>query len=83
METLIVEIVIAASGESVDFILPAHVKLSALMPGILDLIEQTHQELCFDRETPMLCDMQMQKIIPSSLTLAQGGVRYGHRLLLV
>ena len=83
METIIVEINIAASDENVEFVLPAHVKVEALLPAIIRLVEQTHQALQFDPEKTMLCDPRSQKILLPSITLAQAGVRQGHRLMLV
>lgn len=83
METIIVEINIAASDENTEFILPAHVKIDSLLPAIIRLVEQTHQELQYDPEHTMLCDPRSQKILPSNITLAQAGVRQGHQLMLV
>ena len=83
METIIVEINIAASNENTEFILPAHVKIEALLPAIVRLVEQTHQELHYQLDNTVLCDSGSQRILPSSITLAQAGIRQGNRLMLV
>lgn len=83
METIIVEINIAASDENVEFILPAHVKIESLLPEIIRLVEQTHQELQYDPIHTMLCDTRSQKMLSSGITLAQAGIRQGYKLLLV
>lgn len=83
METIIVQINIAASDENTEFILPAHVKIDSLLPAIIRLVEQTHQELQYDAEHTVLCDPRSQKILSPDITLAQAGIRQGHKLMLV
>lgn len=83
METIIVEICLAATGRVVDFMLPAHVTLEAMMGSLVSLVEQAFQELTYQGGRPMLCDLTTGNVIAPSFTLAQAGVRDGHRLLLV
>lgn len=82
METIIVEIIIGASGDIVDFALPAHVPLSGMLSDIIRLIEQTHPALLIDKASPMLCDVTNGRMLHPHLTLAQSGVSPGHRLLI-
>ncbi len=83
METMIVEISIAANQEHPEFVLPAHVPIEELLPAILHQVEQTYQDLQYDPAQTLLCDLRSRRILPASLTLAQAGVRQGHRLLLI
>lgn len=83
METIIVEIIIGVSGDLVDFVLPVHVPAAELLPDVIRLIEQTHPTLRMDKQTPVLCDQTDGRMLHPALTLAQSGVRMGHRLLLV
>lgn len=83
METIIVEISIAASGDKTEFMLPAHVKIEALLPTIVRMVEQTHQEIQYDLGNTMLCDFKTKKILPPSITLAQAGIRQGNKLMLI
>lgn len=83
METIIVEVCIGITGCVTDFILPAHVPVSALIEEIARLTEQVFPEITFGNERPLLCDLQSNSIISTHLTLAQANVRDGSRLLLV
>lgn len=83
METIIVEICIASTGMVADFMLPAHVQLSKLIGELARLIEQHFQETSFAKEAPMLCDMATRQFLPENQTLAQAGIRDGHRLMIV
>ena len=83
METIIVEICIASTGTVADFMLPAHVQVSKLIGELARLIEQYYQETTFASETPMLCDMNTRRYVPENQTLAQAGIRDGHRLMIV
>ena len=83
METIVVEICIAATGTMADFMLPAHIPVSKLTAELVPLIEQAYQEVYFGQEMPVLCDMTSRRISPENLTLAQAGVRDSQRLLIV
>lgn len=82
METIIVEICIAATGNVSDFMLPAHVQISSLIQELVRLVEQAYQEITYGEEPPVLCNLTDGGVIAGNLTLAQAGVRDGHRLML-
>lgn len=83
MENIIVELCIAATGNTADFMLPVHVPVNKLISELIKLIEQVYPETSFEQETPVLCDMLNQRMIPGNLTLAQAGIRDSHRLMIV
>lgn len=83
METIIVEITIAATESTADYMLPAHVPVEVLMTELVQLVEQVYPEVTFKGQDPMICSMKDQAVIPAGVTLAQAGVRDGQRLLLV
>ena len=83
METIIVEICIGSIGTVADFMLPAHVQVSKLIGELARLIEQHFPETTFAQEQLFLCDMASQQMIPENQTLAQAGIRDGHRLMIV
>lgn len=81
MENIIVEIALAANGETVDFMLPAHVPVQNLMKELTQVVEQVYQQIATNQ--PLLINQSLQQIIPPNQTLAQAGVRDGQRLMLV
>lgn len=83
METIIVEICIAATGNISDFMLPAHIKTSSLIQELVRLVEQAYQEITYGEEPTILCSLTDGSVIAGNLTLAQAGIRDGHRLMLV
>lgn len=83
METVIVEICMGITGSVSDFILPAHVPVAALISELIKLIEQVYPHITFDRDMPILYEMEKGLPIPMNATLAQAGIRDSSRLLLV
>ncbi len=83
MENIIVEICLAATGEIIDFMLPAHVPASALVEEITRMVMQLHQELCYQEKQTILYDLSRGAEVCADGTLAQQQVRDGTRLLLV
>lgn len=83
MENIIVEIMLAATGDTVDFMLPAHIAIGEMMKDLVQLVEQVYQQVSFGDEQPVLFNHSETRPIPLDMTLAQAGIRDGHRLLLV
>lgn len=83
MDTIIVEIRIAVTGRVVDFVLPAHVPVRALLNDMIALVEQAFVHIVVDDELPLLYDQDKAALIPLDLTLAQAGIRDSSRLLLL
>lgn len=83
METIILEITISATGETLDFMLPAHVRLSAMMEEIIRKLENLLPSIMIDPEHPMLYNPETSKLVLPSQTLAEAGLQDGSRLVLV
>ena len=83
MENIIVEITLAATGEVVDFMLPAHVPVGEMIGDLTRLVEQVYQQITYSGEQPVLCNQSEGRMIPLDITLAQAGVQDGHKLILV
>ena len=83
MDTIIVEICIAVTGRVVDFVLPAHVPVRALLNDIIALVEQAFAHIAVDDEQPLLYDRDRAALIPPEMTLAQAGIHDSSQLLLL
>ena len=83
METIIVEIFIPAVSASFDFRLPASGRISDVTEEIIRILEATQQNLRFDREMPMLCDLDHGCLLDPSKNISETGVRDSSRLMLV
>ncbi|MGX8705036.1 MAG: EsaB/YukD family protein [bacterium] len=83
METIIVEIFVPATSSSFDFRLPAAGKVSDVTSEIMRILESTQQNLAFDSEYPMLCDLDAGCILDPAQTVAECGLHDSARLLLV
>lgn len=83
METIIVELTISATGDILDFMLPAHVKLDAMMEEMIRKLENYLPGIMIDRDHPLLYNQETKRLIPANQTLAQSGLQDGSRLVLV
>lgn len=83
MENIIVEIFIAPIGETADFMLPAHVEVRKILTDLTRLVEQFYQQITYDGEQPLLFSRDNEQVIHLNMTLAQAGIKDGHRLILV
>lgn len=83
METVIVEITITATGDKLDFMLPAHVPLEQIIGELIRKLEQYMPSVMIDKENPVLYIQDTTKQISPEQTLAQAGIQDGSRLVLV
>lgn len=83
MEIIVIELIIGALEKTLDFMVPAHVPVQAILPGIIRLVEQTNMGITIDPVHPMLFDMERSQPLRPQETLAQAKIHYGHLLLLI
>lgn len=83
METIIIEIMLGNNGEVVEFMLPAHVPLGALLQDIVAMIEQVNQTVAFDKNSIVLVDIEHNNLLRPDWTLAQNQVHDGSRLMIL
>lgn len=83
MENIIVEIELVSAGRTEDFMLPAHVPVSQLLPHLISLVEQVDRHIAYEQGTPILVSLNTGKPLALNRTLAQNGLRDGHRMMLV
>ena len=82
METIIVEIFVPATSSTFDFRLPAAGRVYDVVAEIIRILETTQQNQSFDKEHPVLCDLDSGRILDPSLTIAQCGLHDSARLQL-
>lgn len=83
METVIVELTISATGDKVDFMLPAHVPLEQFLGEMIRKLEQYMPSVMIDKEHPVVYNQETSKVINHDHTLAASGIQDGSRLVLV
>ena len=83
METIIVEIFIPAVSASFDFRLPASGRICDITEEIIRILEATQQNLRFDRDMPMLCDIDHGCMLDPGKTISETGIKDSSRLMLV
>lgn len=83
MESIIIQIILGCTGDSADFMLPAHVPVSALLDDIARLAEQVYPTAAFDPKALVLVDMQSGNVLPREWTLSQSRVEDGGKLMLL
>ena len=83
METIIVEIYIPAITSSFDFRLPATGRVYDVTCEIVRILEATQQNLLFDKELPVLCDVEHGYNLDPASYIAQTELHDGARLILV
>lgn len=83
MESIIIEITLGNTDEVVEFMLPAHVPVSSLLPDIAQLIEQVNLSVAFDRQTIVLFDLDRSILLQHDWTLSQNGIRDSSRLMIL
>ena len=83
METIIVELMLAATGEYIEFMLPAHVPLGSLMDDMAQLIERLNMSVAFDREDIILFDLDRSIVMQPEWTPAQNGLHDSSRLMIL
>ena len=83
MESIIIELVLGNTGETVEFMLPAHVSLSSLVQDIARLIEQLNMSVAFDKENIVLFDLDRAVVLQHDWTLAQNGLHDSSRLMIL
>lgn len=83
METIIVEIFVPATSSSFDFRLPALGRVYDVVGEIIRILETTQQNLSFDKENPVLCDLDTGRVLNPALTIAECGLHDSARLQLV
>lgn len=83
MESIIVEIVLGNTDEVVEFMLPAHITVKALIPDIIRLIEQVKLQVAFDKDCVVLFDTEQEVTLKEDWTLAQNGIKDGSRMIIL
>ena len=83
METIIVEIFVPATTSTFDFRLPATGRIYDITQEIIRILESTQQNQGFDKEYPLLCDLDSGRILDPAKTVAECGLHDSARLQLV
>lgn len=83
METIIVEIFVPATSSTFDFRLPAGGRVYDVVEEIIRILETTQQNQYFDKDHPMLCDLDSGRILDPALTIAECGLHDSARLHLL
>ena len=83
METIIVEIFVPAISESFDFQLPAAGRVYDVIREIAYVLTATQQNITFDEQHPMLCDLDRGLILKNDAFIAETQIHDGTRLMLV
>lgn len=83
MQTIIVEIYVPATSSSFDFRLPSTGRIADIVSEVIWIMETTQQNLLFDRDQPVLCDCEQNRILDQHITVAEAGLRDGARLMLL
>ena len=83
METIVVEIFVPATSSSFDFRLPATGRLHDVVEEIIRILETTQQNQAFDKDYPILCDLDSGRILNPNLTVAECGLHDSARLQLL
>lgn len=83
METIIVELSVPAISSTFDFRLPSSGRVCDIVDEIIRILEATQQNLRFDKELPMLCDMDRGCPLNPEARIAETGIRDSSRLMLV
>ena len=77
------ELTLAATGVSVDFLLPLTRPIYEYLPDMSRQIEQLDPTVQFERGQPMcLCDLEQSALLDLGKALGEQGVRNGARLSL-
>ena len=87
VESVLVEILIPATDEVFDFLLPATGIIQEMAAQIADTLEHTGRNIVFDRTALMLCAIDSTAMPPRILfdnaTLQASGITDGSRLMLL
>ena len=83
METIIVELYVPATSSTFDFQLPATGRVSDIVAEIIRILEATQQNLLFDKDYPLLCDLEHGHTLDPNAFIAETGLHDGARLMLV
>lgn len=83
METIIIELIVPASNERFDFVLPAASKVDVIIQEMIRLLEAKGQNIAFAHATTQLCDIETAQVLDPGIALAQQGIRDGSQLMLV
>ena len=83
MEIIVIELLVGALEKTLDFMVPAQVPVSSVIPEIIRLVEQTNIGISIDAERPMLFDLERGVPLLPQESLAQANIHYGHSLLLI
>ena len=83
METIIVEVFVPATSSTFDFRLPAAGRVYDVVEEIIRILETTQQNQGFDKEHPMLCDLDTGRVLNPTLTIAECGLHDSAKLQLV
>ena len=82
MERVIVEISVPAISKKFDFKLPSTGYIKDIVPELVRTLELTEQNLKFDEEALLLCDMEKGTVLNPNATVAELQIKDGSVLLL-
>ena len=83
METIIVEVSLPSINHRYDFALPAGIRIRDIIDEMIQALTQTGQNVAFDTENAVLCDMDSGRVLPAEGTPAGLALRDGSRLILL
>ena len=83
MEMVIVEINVPSISTSFDFKIPTGFKVSEVIDEIVRILEVTQNNINFDTDIRLLCDMNNGKIMNPDKLMADLGIKDGSKLMLV
>lgn len=83
MENITVEIAIPAINRSYDFQIPPTNYVHEVVNDLIDILEQTQQNILFDRRCPMLCDIDRGITLDPNAVFGNTNVRDGSTLMLL
>lgn len=82
MNTIVVEVCLSATNDTIEFLLPLDRPLSELLAEMVKQIVTVKKNIRFAEKVPLVCDLDRHVLLDSSHTLAQANVSNGTRLLL-
>jgi uncharacterized ubiquitin-like protein YukD len=83
MEMVIVEINVPSISTSFDFKVPTGFKVSEVVDEIVRILEVTQNNISFDTDLRILCDVNDAKVLNPDMLIADLGIKDGAKLMLI
>ncbi|MBR0463682.1 MAG: hypothetical protein IJJ23_04780 [Clostridia bacterium] len=83
METIIVELTLPSTSATFDFQLPSTGRVCDVVNEIVRILEATQQNLSFDKDQTVLCDLEHGCILDPALHIAETSLHDGSKLMLL